>query len=358
MSLAEKVSKWRKKYWPFVVTGIIAVVGAVVWVEIVEDNGGGSSQTDEFVSLLPPSEFLYLDGNRILTYLSELEGGERGPVLKIAKEVKELKGEVGVEGVTVGATSQHETSAESTLVRTEAASLGLLLHALKVDTKEGVRYESVHLNEPGSLKQLKEGEIVRFVTHWLTSPGYIRPYVVVHSAATFGALFPRRPGDPASAEQAEKQGELAKAFAHQVGPDPRITFAVIPPQQAEGPPMIMLPLDFRGLTSERTLLEKNRDGYTGGRVVVYGKVARVFREEHTPCREGIVCGVYTDFATREVWKNPLEQASNYLIEHVSHNCTMQATQGTNGRDCFLAELEHQTELSAPGAVIVPIAILK
>jgi len=356
--VSEKAAAWLGKFWPFVLTGVIAAAAAVVWVEVVEDDGGGSSQTDEFVSVLPPSEFLYLDGDKILTYLSELEGGERGPVVKIAKEVKELKGEVGTSGFSIGATSQHESSAESTLVRTEAAGLGLLLRELKDDTKTGVRYEPVKLNKPGSLEQLREGELVRFVTHWLTAPGYIRPYVVVHSAATFGALFPRRPGDVVSAEKAEQQGELAKAFAHQVGPDPRITFAVVPPQQVEPPPTIMLPLEFDGLTSERSLLEKDSDGYTGGRVVVYGKVARVFREEHTPCRVGIACGVYTDFATREVWKSPIEQASNYVIEHVSHNCVSRATVEMSGRECFLAELEHQTELSAPGAVIVPIAIVK
>jgi hypothetical protein len=328
--LSEKAAGWSEKFWPFVLTGVIAAAIAVVWVEVVEDDGGGSDTTDEFVSVLPPSEFLYLDGDKVLTYLSELEGGERGPVVKIAKEVKELKGELGTSGFSVGATSQHESSAESTLVRTEAAGLGLLLDALNDDTEEGVEYESVQLNQPGSLEQLKEGELVRFVTHWLTAPGYIRPYVVVHSAATFGALFPH----------------------------PRITFAVVPPEQVERPPMIMLPLEFRGLTSERSLLEKDSDGYTGGRVVVYGKVARVFREEHTPCRVGIVCGVYTDFATREVWKSPIEQASNYVIEHVSHNCVSRATEEVSGRECFLAELEHQTELSAPGAVIVPIAILK
>jgi hypothetical protein len=47
-----------------------------------------------------------------------------------------------------------------------------------------------------------------------------------------------------------------------------------------------------------------------------------------------------------------------VIEHVSHNCVSRATEEVSGRECFLAELEHQTELSAPGAVIVPIAILK
>jgi hypothetical protein len=33
-------------------------------------------------------------------------------------------------------------------------------------------------------------------------------------------------------------------------------------------------------------------------------------------------------------------------------------EATEGSSCFIAELERQTEIEAPGAVIVPIAILK
>jgi hypothetical protein len=81
------MAAWLKKFAPYAAAVVIAVVIAVLVVQITEDRGDTSGQTDEFVSMLPASEFLYLDGGKILTYLAELEGGERGPVHKIAKEV-------------------------------------------------------------------------------------------------------------------------------------------------------------------------------------------------------------------------------------------------------------------------------
>jgi hypothetical protein len=352
------VRKWLKKVSPFVGTAVVAVIAAAALVFITRQSDDPSPSPNSYETVLPPDEFLYLNGAKILTYLSELEGGETGSIHRLAKEVRVLTGTVGTKGASIGATSQHETSAQSTLVRTEAAELGLLLRDLHEDTKHGVAYAHVSLDEPGSLAELKEGELVRFVTRWLSSPGYIRPYVVVHGTATFGALFPRTNGGQASIERATEQGELAKAFAHQVGGNPRVTFMVDPPEEAGNVPKIMLPLNYGGLTTERSLLEKDRAGYTGGRVVVFGKVARVFPEGHARCSEGPACAVYTDFATREVWKHPLEQASNYLVEHVSHNCRSRAAKKETGRKCFLTELENETELPSPGAVIVPIAILK
>jgi hypothetical protein len=342
------------------VAAVLVIAIAALYLSLTRDGGGPSNQTDDFVSMLPASEFLYLDGGKILTYLAELEGGERGPVTKIAKEVSELKGELSIDGAGVSAVSQHESSAESTLVRTEASALGLLLEALHENDNDGVSYHPVDLRRPGSLYRLREGELVRFVTHSLSAPGYIRPYVVVRDSATLGALFPRELGSTGSAEHAHHQRHLAKVFVDQIGPNPRITFSISPPEDALGVPTIVMPVNYAGLTTERSLLEKDRERHTGGRLIVFGKVARVFPDEgHHPCHAGPPCAVYTDFATREVWKNPVEQASTYLIEHVSHSCKSQAgTLEITGRECFISELTEQTELAGPGAVIVPIAILK
>ena len=127
------------------------------------------------------------------------------------------------------------------------------------------------------------------------------------------------------------------------------------------------------LTTERSLLEKDRDEYTGGRVVVIGKVVRVFDPREAECRgAGPGCEpqpAYTDYATQEIWRGPLEQASNYLIDNVSHSCRIRRTAAEiaadptakrqiAGRACFLAKLERQTRLYTPGAVILPLAVYK
>ena len=141
---------------------------------------------------------------------------------------------------------------------------------------------------------------------------------------------------------------------------------------------VLLPMSYRGLTEERSLLEKGPDEFTGGRLVVFGKVIRLFRHR-VHCNDrgcfGKAAPEYTDYATRETWRHPLEEASNYLVEHVSHSCHARRTEAEKrrwrrwhvgggamprlkGRSCFLRKLERQTELHAPGAVILPIAIWK
>ncbi len=327
-----------------------------------------SSEAGAFEAPLPPVEFLYLDGARILDFLAELEGGEVGAVHRISKEIASVNAGASGEGFTVGASSQHESVAESTVTRTEASELGILLNDLARNESHGISFHSIDLTDPRNLedtKKVREGMLVRFVTHELLSPGYIRPYVVVRQSATLSALFPQAAGNPIGAERAEEQRRKAESFARQVGPDPRITFVVSPrPKDAGDISMkVLMPMHYRDLTQERSLLEKGRDQFTGGRLVVFGKVIRVFRQERGNRPD------YTDFATREIWRNPLEQASNFLIEHVSHNCKTPRAQAQSvvpqasspvieGRACFLAKLKRQTALHAPGAVILPIAIYK
>jgi hypothetical protein len=345
----------------------IAVIAiAIVAVKALDKNQ--SSDAKAFESPIPPVEFLYLDGARILDFLAELEGGEVGAVHRISKEIASVNAGGSGGGFTVGASSQHESVAESTVTRTEASGLGILLNDLARNESHGISFHSVDLTDPRDLentKTIREGMLVRFVTHELLSPGYIRPYVVVRQSATLAALFPQASGNPVGAERAEEQRRKAESFAHQVGPDPRITFVVSPrPKDAGDISMkVLMPMHYRDLTQERSLLEKGRDQFTGGRLVVFGKVIRVFRKKKGSRPD------YTDFATREIWRNPLEQASNFLIENVSHNCKTPRIQAQSaaprstahpieGRACFLAKLKRQTALHAPGAVILPIAIYK
>lgn len=353
--------------------GCVVIAGLIAVIAVGLFDGNQRSDAQAFEAPLPPVEFLYLDGARVLDFLSELEGGHVGKVHKISKEIASLNAGGSGGGFAVGASSQHESVADSTVTRTEASLLGLLLNALAENESHGVSFHALELTSPSILKTIREGMLVRFVTHDLLSPGYIRPYVVVRQSATLAALFPQAAGDLVGAERAAVQRRKAESFARQVGPDPRITFVVSPrtPDSNDTPLKVLMPMRYRNLTEERSLLEKGRDQYTGGRLVVFGKVIRVFRHATAiPCRnQSGRCPEYTDFATREIWRNPLEQASNFLIEHVSHNCVTQRVEAVReelispypsirGRGCFLAKLKRQTELYAPGAVILPIAIYK
>jgi hypothetical protein len=368
---------WEKIYkWGF---GILTIA-ALVAIAFLIAKGQDSDDELSFALRMPPAEFLYLDGPRILTYLEELEGGSVRKVHRISKEIRTASAEATLGQGKLGASTQRENAADSVLTRTEAGELGLLLSELRSNRSPGVSLHHVELNRPSDLANLEEGWLVRFASDDLLSPGYIRPYVVVHQSATLEALFPREVGNQASTERSELQREEAKRFSKRVGRNPRVIFAVSPPPPTRGasPLRIMLPMDYLGLTTERSLLEKDEDKYAGGKVVVIGKVIRVFESEG---EDEDVAPEYKDWATREIWKNPLESASNYLIDHVSHSCVTPHTtqerkeiaegwdgsphgleeaqkEKIEGRECFLVKLDRQTELYAPGALILPLAVYK
>jgi hypothetical protein len=365
-----------RKVTPFVIAGVAAAVIAVVYVELW---GSGSDSGDPgFEARIPAVEYLYLDGERVLEYLAELEGGEVGSVKRISQEIRKVEAGVAQGPFDVGASAQRVNSAESTVIRTKSSALGLLIAKLEDSKRDYVDFHDVKLNRAQDVWDVREGMLVKFVTHSLLSPGYIRPYVVVRQSATLAALFPRGPEGEAAAGRADKQRQRAESFARQVGPNPRLTFAVSPPPQdgAKKRLKVLLPMSYRGLTEERSLLEKGPDEFTGGRLVVFGKVIRLFKHR-VHCNDrgcfGKAAPEYTDYATRETWRHPLEGASNYLIEHVSHSCHAHRTRAEKrrwlrrhegnmprlkGRSCFLRKLSRQTELHAPGAVILPIAIWK
>jgi len=364
---------------PLVVGAVIAVAAIAYLVGQLAGFGDDQSSSDahKFESRIPPAEFVYLDGPRLLELLAELEGGEVGTVHQISKEIRSTDAGAEGGGFKIGASAQLENSSEIVVTRTQAAALGLLLAGLEDDPAKGVDYHFLNIRYPADLNEVREGMLVKFVTHWMLGPGYIRPYVVLRQSATLASLFPRSfDSNPEEGEFAE-QRQQAEFFAHQIGPNPRLTFVIAPPPKhpSEKGLKILMPMQYRYLTQERSLLEKGRNEYTGGRLVIVGKVVREFKRPTRPhCDEGATCPVpdgpeYTDYATREIWHNPLVDASDFLIEHVSHGCLASAGEAEQekqpgsgayieGKECFLEKLERQTEVSAPGLVILPVAIYK
>jgi hypothetical protein len=402
---------------------VVGVIGTLVVRHFCSDEG-------HKFEALPPSEFLYIDGHRTLDYLAELEGGQVEKIRQLTNEIRSVSGGLSVSNFNLAASAQKESLAESTLTRTEWSGLNLLFKDLHENNRHGTEIHRVDLDRPVDLSEIKEGWLVKFVTHSLVAPTYIRPYVVAHESATLSALFPDRLGGH---KQARRQRKRARKFVRQVGRDPRITFAVSPRSPGKGiaPLRILLPMHYLGLSTERSLLEKGRGRYSGGRLVVVGKVIRVFRrkDDQRPCTTTVErkCKrhrlVYTDLGTQEVWRSPLGHAvTNLLIGKVSHRCKTprsdfeieKAKKGLSkaerrlkkaekrparvkrkhggserrlkrargrvqearartrrarvrfrrqqqpftGRECLLKNLERQTRLYAPGAVILPIAIYK
>lgn len=330
---------------------------------------GESELTPTFHAKMAPVEFLYLDSTRILNYLAQLEGGRAGAVHRITKQIREVNGEASAGSVKIGASAQREDAVESTLAPAETSAMAILLKDLREDTLPGVEIHQVDLTKRSELMQLKEGWLVRFPTRYLLSPGYIRPYLVIRKSATLAALFPKTIGDQSSEKRAEEQRAEAKGFVNKIGLNPRITFAIDPSQPVPGqgrPVKVLLPMQYADLSEERSLLERGRGRYSGGNLVVVGKVIRVFRKRSKGpgSRQR---PDYTDFATRQTWTNPLKQTNNGLVDWVGNGCKVRwpvhgqhhhKKKWIEGRRCFLIKLRRQTRLTAPGAVVLPLAVYK
>lgn len=324
-----------------------------------------------------PVEFLYLDRIRLVSYQAQMEGGEAGTVHWVKKAIEEVKGGGSAGGLEVGASSQEENETESTLTPVASSQVWTMLEDIESHTKRGFRVHYLNLanfpnpNPEGRKKgtEIKEGWLVHFTTRDLLNPAYMRPYEILHHGATLAALFPPG-GDQAAVRRAKIQRAKAKIFAKQIGPNPRIAFdATVPAAETKRGEAVkvLMPMQYGDLTGERSMLEKGRGRFVGGKLDVVGKVIRVYDGPECFSREQS-CGrpVYTDFATRETWLGPLKQASPYLIDNISHRCralwgkgqTSRSGKRIEGRHCFLARLKRDTRLSAPGMVILPVAIYK
>lgn len=300
------------------------------WCLFDKDQDGGTSTKTK--SPIAPAEYLYLDNARVAAYLAQERGGTVSALKRSLKETDELsaKAKAG-EILEVGASSQLERFVEETVSPTAASSFTALVRELKSHE----HLEDYDAGDPSALEGLKEGRFVSIKTGGLLHPSYSEPYTIARQAATLRALFPT----------SRKARAAARSFIKQVGPNPRMTFAV-EASQTSGPRLAryLLPLQYQGLADERSLF--------AGRHTIIAKVVRVFPE--TRRRHVNDEKAYVDTAARETWDLPLRRVPSSLLKHLV-TCT-----GTKGkaRRCLHDKLENQTSVSPPGAVLIPVAIYK
>jgi hypothetical protein len=297
-----------------------------------------------------PAEFLFLDNARVAAYLAQLDGGiaksERLSETLSTEENANVSGEL----FHVGASAQHENFVERQVTPTAAASFFRLTAALIGRSQ----LQDVSVDNLDDFKGIDEGTFVRFTSNDLRTPIYANSYLVVRQAGTLKALFSTFKASGERKVAIRAQREEARSYAHQVGPNPRIVFALTP--RADESIQFLLPVHYRQLSDERSLI---KDG--GGRFTVVGKVVRVFR---TARRKGKTA--YVDSPTLETWKKPLERVPVLLLRRSSSKCGATAlSRSTDAggeeatlRSCVLDRLQEQTRIPSTGAVILPIAVYK
>lgn len=308
-----------------------------------QDSGGVTERP-------APGEFLFLDNARVAAYLGQLDGG----IAKSERLSETLSTEenAGVSGELfhVSASAQRQNFVERQVTPTAAANFFRLTAALLSRSQ----LQEVSVDNIDDFDQIGEGTFVRFTSDDLRTPMYANSYLVVRQAGTLKALFSTFKASGERKEAIMAQRDEARSYAHQVGPNPRIVFALTP--RADESVQFLLPMHYRQLSDERSLV---KDG--GGRFTVVGKVVRVFRK---PRKDGE--DAYVDSPTMETWKKPLERVPVLLLRRSSSKCEATALPGSTHaaggeatlRSCVLDRLQEQTRIPGSGAVILPIAIYK
>lgn len=323
-----------------------------------------------------PAEFLYLDNERVGAYIAQLTGGIAKSERLTETLTEEDNAKVSGNFFEVGASSQHQNFAERQVTPTAAAYYFRLLAILLQQD----RLTDVSVENFDDFESLHDtGDFVRFHSRDVRTPIYANSYLVVRQAGTLKALFPTAGLDELEREETLTRRENAKSYARQVGPNPRIVFALTPKPETEIPKRstrcqskvapsreetearackddsvkFLMPVRYRQITDERSLI---KDG--GGSFTVVGKVVRLFPNGHRGR-----ASAYVDSPTRETWEKPLEHVPGILLRYSSHKCAnREADQGDEEENplstCVRSRLKEQTEIPDRGAVILPIAIYK
>jgi len=361
---ATDLKQRARKLTPLLLIAIGVVVGVTLHAMHFRSPFGTDS-TSGLGSSDKPLEFMYLDSGRVRAYLAQLTGGTFATQHIAHKLVKKVNGEIVVEPVKAGASSEEEDFIEREVTPTAASNYVELFHDIKDDLHTiGLRKYQTEVGRG----HLQEGDLVTFHTASLRPPVYLNPYLAVRQSATLSALFPIPSSDPERRAVIESWREASLKFTKQVGENPRVVFAIQPLRDSElGNVKYLLPMNVRQLTDERSLLKLG-----GGDFTVVGKIVRIFPE-----RSGQELSsdgdnyTYVDSPTRESWERPLEEAPGELICRSNPECASAVRSPEGGvhgaarqelieeaRSRLLAAVREQTEIESKGAVILPVAIYK
>jgi hypothetical protein len=313
-----------------------------------------------------PAEFLYLDSQRAFSYLAQMEGGTITSEEQSHKSSRNVTSELALKGLFhAGATSEEEEAAQRVVTPTAASSYIALINTLRANK------DLVNIPDIGDFdhfeRAVKEGQFVLFKAESMTPPTYTNLYLAVRQGDSLNALFPVV-GDEANRQRALEIRRAAHRFVDQVGTNPRIVFNLQPDGERASAPHYLLPVQYAGLSHERSLIKNG-----GGAFQVLGKVVRIFPE---PREEEQKAGAsasalkswkaYIDPTGRNTWSEPLKHAAPELICRAESHCAQAVTRNPEASEEVTEvlrrelgkDLSKQTQIKIRGAVILPVAIYK
>lgn len=227
---ADRVGREPVAWSPLLKRGALAILLLVVGLGIVHRVLPHSTHSNTAFPAEGPAEFLYLDGDRVLAYLAQFDGGTFTSEQLTHKVSESESSKVSVEdALELGSSEGEEQSLARTITPTAAGNyIELLskleaLHGLKTIGLGRFRYE-VH--------GLTEGQFVIFRTHALSAPVYLNPYLALRQDRSASTLFPL-PRDKSGRAVVRREWKRALHFQQEVGKDPRVVFALRPLNKLE-----------------------------------------------------------------------------------------------------------------------------
>jgi hypothetical protein len=273
-------------------------------------EGKSSSSNDLFAtpaSRDPPAEYLYLDPARVSAYLSQIENGLSPNELLTLSRTESAEASAGGQVVKIGGTLQSTHSLQATVTPTAAS----LFYRLKGRLRDKHWLTTADVDKPfskfreslfgvegdSSADGVREGQFVELRNCLLLEPAFAR----VYSRAAALHLRPRTPALPLSLQVTSSDGKHVD---------------------------LLFPVAFSGVANASALFST--------RLTVVGKLLR----KVSPGRRYVDVGSKTAFA-------------RVLSKHRRLFARLRLP-----RDTFTRQFAAAVSVRGPGAVILPIAILK
>jgi hypothetical protein len=349
--------------------GVVAFLGHQLW-------GRDASDNLQFTPPDKPAEYLYLDVARVLTYLPQLVGGlpadQREEISRTQGIGIDLKATSGAGGS--GSVEEKRTLARS-LTETAGSRFYQLLdrltkrkdfHEYYAQARDADRLKEAKPLDANSLNHVREGDFVRISGLELVMPSYASDYDIYKTRTDIVAASSSR-------SYTRKQRRQLATFLNAAGKRPRLCF-VATVGSGDEKLSLLLPAQYALLGAQSELL-------TGEQTVV-GKVIRTLVPNEGSGEEGFSRERYTDIATVASFRPAVRALPGFVLDLHSRAAldSLQQTRKRLGlskndpsyRD-RLAEYERnalrsrrtlrqalarQTTITAPGLVILPIAIYK
>jgi hypothetical protein len=336
-------------------SGIIVALIAVVAGHFLWTNEKLVVRTKLLPPDTPPAEYLYLDSQRTLAYLGQIEGGltenEKRTESESESQSASLKGGLLAE---INGSVQRQASIESTVTPAATDRFFTLLIKLRLGRERRGKHDTpwlheidAHLDNPRSaaatrkeLLTIHEGDFVRISSAHL----YLPPYAAVTPRARYAASYLggdiSQPAQPLYAPISRRAQLNIKRYLTTLGADPVMPF-VLPTLTADRtattPVIFFVPARYSGLLDNPRLL--------AGTLTVVGKVTYIDARLPSDPSCGTVPCRYLDRQTLTTFAPALQKAPTAVLR----------TLGIKRAD-ILRKVKASVSFRTPIAVVLPVAI--